>query len=163
MPRVCTICTHPQRAEIDEAAIAGASYRNIAKQFAVGYLVVMRHKADHLLPELVKSKHAEEVAQADDLLSQLLAYRRRADALLDKTEQGKDYRNALGAIREARSCLELEARLRHELDEHPRVSVLLAGPEWIAIFAAIRRALLTYPGALAAVDQAVALLEEGEE
>jgi hypothetical protein len=162
MPRKCSICSRVDRAEIDRAAIAGAPYRSIARQFHTGAAAVLRHKAEHLLAELVKAKQAEDVAQADDLLAQLLGYRRRADALLDKAEHDDDYRSALSAIREARSCLELEAKLRGELDERAQVNVLLA-PEWLAVREVLLAALWPYVEARQAVAAALVEIEGGQQ
>jgi hypothetical protein len=47
--RLCTICTHDQRQEIDEALVVHqASYRNIAQQFSVDYVSLFRHGQEHL-------------------------------------------------------------------------------------------------------------------
>lgn len=47
MPRTCTICTHPDRHELEKAIVDGLSNRGIAKQFSVGADAVLRHRRDH--------------------------------------------------------------------------------------------------------------------
>ena len=44
MPRLCTRCAHPQRAEIDGALVAGRTIRDIAGQFGIRKSAVARHK-----------------------------------------------------------------------------------------------------------------------
>ena len=48
MARTCTICTHPERAAIDKALVAGQPYRSIAQHFAASADAVLRHKESHL-------------------------------------------------------------------------------------------------------------------
>jgi hypothetical protein len=102
MPRVCTVCAHPKRTEIDAALVSGDSFRNIAQRFALGHYTVRRHHADHLPAALTKATEATEVAQADTLLAQVRDLQSRALAILDAAEAQGDLRTALGAIREAR-------------------------------------------------------------
>ncbi len=49
MPRTCTICGHPKRAEIDKALRDGEeSNRRIAARFGVAEASIRRHKKNHL-------------------------------------------------------------------------------------------------------------------
>lgn len=48
MPRPCSVCTHPQRQAIDQALIAGAVFRNIARRFGTSTTAVHRHRHAHL-------------------------------------------------------------------------------------------------------------------
>src|SRR5919108_4319430 len=48
MPRVCTICTHPARAAIDERLITGLSVRAISGQYGLRKSAVHRHRGSHL-------------------------------------------------------------------------------------------------------------------
>jgi hypothetical protein len=45
MPRVCTICTHPERAAIDQALVGGESAPRIAAKYRVSEDAVTRHRA----------------------------------------------------------------------------------------------------------------------
>jgi transposase len=47
MPRVCTVCAHGRRAEIEAALAVGESQREVAGRFAVSKTSLVRH-ADHL-------------------------------------------------------------------------------------------------------------------
>jgi len=161
MPRVCTICQHPQRAEIEAAALAGTANRVIARQFDVHHDAVLRHKADHLLAELVKAKQAEEVSRATDLLSMALERDQKALALMAKAEADNDTKTALQALRVSLVSLELLARLRGELNEQQTINVLVL-PEWLATRREVMRALEPYVEARLAVAAALVALEEGQ-
>ena len=123
MARPCTICTHPNRREIDRLLVTGAStYRNIAKQFGVSISALTRHKDNHI-PKLVQA--AQEVAgvqaatQGDELLTELEALRKRTMEILFKAEKAGELRTALRAIREARETLKTQAdlSLTREMEE----------------------------------------------
>lgn len=61
MPPVCTICSHPKRAEIDKALVAGSVFRDVAQRFAVSRDALFRHKRDHLAEALVRVE--EQIGQ----------------------------------------------------------------------------------------------------
>jgi len=46
--RACTVCTSPNRAEIDKALVSGESNRRIAAHFSVPETSLRRHKTEHL-------------------------------------------------------------------------------------------------------------------
>lgn len=49
MPRRCSVCTHPQRDEVDELLVADfAVYRTIAVQYGLSKSALIRHKRDHI-------------------------------------------------------------------------------------------------------------------
>jgi hypothetical protein len=157
VPRPCTICVHPEREAIDRALVEGVPNRRIASHHDVTERAVRNHKATHLPTSLAKAQVAEEVAQADDLLDQLQDLQRRTLAILEAAEETREHRTALSAIREARSNLELLAKLLGELDARPQVNVLIS-PEWLELRAVIVGALEPHPQALRAV---VGALESG--
>jgi len=157
VPRACTICTHPEREGIDELLVKGTPNRRIASQHDVTERAVRNHKANHLPGTLVKAQEAEEVAQADDLLGQVQDLQARTLAILEAVETSREHRTALAAIREARSNLELLAKLLGELDERPQINLLIS-PEWLELRAVIVTALEPHPQALRAV---VGALESG--
>ena len=157
MPRSCTVCEHAEREAIDLALVGDSSNLSVSSLFGVSESAVRRHKANHLPAKLVMAQAAEEVAQADDLLGQVRDLQARTLAILEAAESTSQHRTALGAIREARSNLELLAKLLGELDERPVVN-LNVSPEWLELRAVIVTALEPHPEALRAVVGAL----EGE-
>jgi len=98
--------------------------------------------------------NAEEVAEADNLLEQVRDLQARTLAILEAAEHTHQHRTALSAIREARSNVELLAKLLGELDERPVVN-LHVSPEWLELRAVIVGALEPYSEARGAVLHAI--------
>jgi hypothetical protein len=154
MPRTCTVCGHPECEAIDRALVAGESTGKISGRYrTIDERALRRHRANHLPAALARAKEAEEVAVADDLLGQVRDLQERALAILDKAEGSGELRTALGAIREARSNLELLAKLLGELDERP-INVLIS-PQWLELRTVIVTALEPHPQARGAVLSAL--------
>jgi hypothetical protein len=120
--RVCTICIHSRRAEIDKALLAGEAFRNIAKHVSVSPTAVFRHR-DHLSQTLVQGKEAAEISHADNLLAELNELVAKSRELRDKAEASGDLRTALAGIRELTRLIELRARIAGELRDS-QVNVL---------------------------------------
>jgi hypothetical protein len=128
--------------------------RTIADRWSVSKTALIRHKDAHLPAKLVMAEQAAEVAQADDLLDQVRDLQTRTLAILEAAEETRQHRTALAAIREARSNLELLAKLLGELDDRPQVNVLIS-PEWLELRAMIVGALEPHPGARESVLRAI--------
>jgi hypothetical protein len=157
VPRSCTICEHPDREAIDRQLVGESSNLSVSSLFGVSESAVRRHKSNHLPAKLVMAQQAEEVAQADDLLDQVRDLHARTLAILEAAEGSSQHRTALSAIREARSNLELLAKLLGELDERPTVNILISPTAQTAIITALG----PYPEARLAVADALKGLEEG--
>lgn len=153
MPRVCTICTHAEKGAIEDALLNEQPYRHIAARFGTSTSALQRHR-EHLPKLLVKARKAEEATQADTLLEQVRSLQTRALSILDRADEGGDLRTALGAIREARSNLELLAKLLGELQQEGTIN-LSVSPEWLTLRAVVLQALLPYPEAAQAVGKAL--------
>lgn len=143
MSRPCTACVHSERKEIDRMLIESVPYQSIADLFSLSFGSVYRHKA-HLNGHLKKAKEAKEMTQAETLLHQLKELQEKAMSILSKAEASQDWRTALGAIREARGCLELLAKLLGEINDHPVVNIIMS-EEWIQLRTTILQVLQPYP------------------
>ncbi len=156
MPRSCLICQHPDRESIDKALARQTSNRELARVYSLSESAVRRHKGNHLPATLAKAKEAEEVAHADGLLADVRSLQARTLAVLEAAELSHEHRTALAAIREARSNLELLAKLLGELDERPSVAVnVLVSPEWLQLRTVLVTALEPYSDARGAVLRAI--------
>ena len=145
MPRKCTICDHEHVKKINKMLVNGETFRKISQTFAVSYDAVYRHK-EHIPAKLVQAKEAQEVAQADNLLDQVKSLQEKACELLAKAEKSGDLRTALAGVKEAKSCLELLAKLQGELQQEGTINVTIA-PEWLELRAVILQAVEPYPEA----------------
>jgi uncharacterized protein YqiB (DUF1249 family) len=175
MPRTCTVCTHPERAAIDRALVAGQPYRSIAEHFEASAQAVLRHKESHLrdllaqakqrqaaheaaLGTAVQEQEAAKVEQAIDIVKQLRAINAASVSILHEARQSGNAEVALKAIDRVQRQIELQAKLLGELDERPQVNMLLA-PEWVGIRGTVLSALAPFPEARAAVAQQLLTLE----
>jgi hypothetical protein len=114
VPRVCTVCRHQERKQIERSLLAGAPLRTIAARWSVSKTALIRHK-DHVSATLEKAAEKQEQARGDRMLNQLFDLQRRTMELLAEAERDGDRRTRLGSIREARSNLELIGRFLGEL------------------------------------------------
>ena len=158
VPRVCSICVHPQREQIDRALVGGSAKRDVSALFRVSEDAVTRHAAAHLPKALAQAHEAREAERADDLLSEARRLKEITMGLLGRAVQANDLRTALVAVREARGNLELIGKLLGELDEHPQVNVMVSA-EWVAVRTTLLAALGPYPDARAAVAARLLTLE----
>src|SRR6202142_3468344 len=125
MPRVCTICGHPERSDINEALLRSDSLRNIAERYGTSVTALHRHKAEHLPAHLVKAKDAAEVLDADRLIEHLESLRRETLDVLAAAKISGDSQTMLKAIARAEAQLRLGAemlgQLRTKVDPNVRV------------------------------------------
>jgi hypothetical protein len=148
--RTCTVCGHDEAHAVNVALVAREPYRAISRRSGLSKDALKRHSQEHIPELLVKARHAVESADADDLLERVESLQERTLAILETAEDSGELRTALGAIREARSNLELLAKLLGELDERPQVNLYLS-PEWLELRAVIVTALEPHPEARGAV------------
>ena len=125
MPRVCTICGHPERSDINEALLRSDSLRNIAERFGTSVTALHRHKTEHLPVHLVKATAAAEILDADRLIEHLESLRRETLDILAAAKISGDSQMMLKAIARAESQLRLGAemlgQLRTKVDLNVRV------------------------------------------
>jgi len=159
--RTCTICSHEERAGIDDAIVARtASFRDIARRYGVSKDAVSRHTKEHLPELLAMARDAERYARADVLLDRIEALQSRTEAALARAEEGDNLTAIFAGIREMRRGLELIGEVTKQLDRSPTVNLSL-NAEWIELRTAIVQALALHPGARSAVLGAIQGIENG--
>ena len=146
MPPTCTVCRHADRHAVDRELLASVPFRNIAARFGLSTGALQRHHREHLASDLVRAKDAEDLANADALLQEVRRLHQHAAGILADAEANGDGRLALSAIREARTTLELLAKLLGEIDSAPKVSISMTN-DWAAVRGALLEALAPYPDA----------------
>ena len=159
MPRICTICTHPQRTEIETALVSRRPFRHIAEQFGVSTSALVRHHDEHLPEALSKATDAAVVANADTVLGHATMLRDRALSIMDRAEGTGDLKTALAAIRETRECVRLLGELAGKLQTAGTVNVILSA-EWVQVQAVVLAALEPHPDARLAVAHALERIEQ---
>ena len=163
MGRVCTICSHTQRYEIEELlATRQSTYRGIARTYDVSEDAVSRHvKAGHVSQLLALAADAERAARADSLLDRIEALHSRTLAILEAVEGTDEHGTALAAIREARRNLELIGEVTRELDRAGTINLELT-VEWQEVKAVLVNTLASYPEAQQAVFDALEEAPDGD-
>lgn len=160
MPRVFTVCRHPDRAAIGAALVAGTAFRNIAERTGTSTTALFRHRSDHIPASLAKAKDETDVRHAIDVVTQLKAINAAAMTVLRDARNVHDGDLALKAIDRIYRQIELQAKLLGELDERPTINVLVS-PEWLQVRTVLLEALAPYPEAVAAVSGRLVALEAG--
>ncbi len=126
--RLCTVCTSPDRAEIEAAILRGDSMRAIARRYAPSRRSMERHRDAHMgvaVAVALGARGDAERANGESILEQVRGIQARTLAILEAA--GDDPSMGLKAIAEARRNLELCARLTGELDTRQRVDVEVRG------------------------------------
>src|SRR5258707_2322122 len=130
MPRMCSVCSHPERAAIDlELLRHQASYRAIARAHGLEDDALRRHEASHLGPKVRAAKDATDLLDTQSLIAEMQNLHAHVRQQLDLAEASGNGRLALLAIREARCSVETLLRLgplaqideRLAALEHPEV------------------------------------------
>jgi len=135
MSRPCSVCRHPQRAEISLALVAGASYRTVADRFGgLSKTSLLRHRP-HVGAGLVKTaaaivkdaaRHGAEVrefAEAESVIQKL--GRNEADnrRIGERAESEGDLRAALVANAGLLNVIKLMHEMMPASDTTPGVEV----------------------------------------
>jgi hypothetical protein len=154
--RICTICSHEDRYEIEDLlATRQASYRAIAIRYGVGKDACARHVGEgHVSSLLALAADAERAARADTLLDRIESLQRRTEAALDKAEQGDNLAHVFRGIAEMRHNLEVIGELTKELNRRPTFNLEL-NAEYVETRTIIVRALEAFPQARESVVKAL--------
>lgn len=155
--RTCTICIHPNRAEIESAIASGLSFRSISNQFEVGEASVQRHAASHISGLIQSSQAAKDEARGLDVVKQLVYINNVTTDILKEARANKKNGIALFAVDRIIKQLELQAKLLGDIDK-PQINIYVS-PEWRGIRDRIVLALIPYPDARVVVAQELAQLE----
>lgn len=163
MGAACSICGHPDRAEIDAMIVSSAPNRAVARHDwpggAVSKDAVSRHRSGHISTALARVVSQREEAGPRSALDRLEELYGRASGLLDAVEAEGKTSQALAAIRECRGLVETLAKITGELDEKPTVNVLnvATNPDFVAMLSSLMEALAPFPEARVAVAQRLEL------
>lgn len=156
MGRSCTVCEHEERGQLNRALVRGSeSEREIASRFGLTQAAVDRHRRNHLRPYLAELiREDPELAELSPL-SEIKGLYFRVRRLLNQAEDAQDWPAAKAFHSEARRDLELLARVVGDIDDSPKINILIS-PD---VQQVIIGALSPYPEARLAVADALAALE----
>ena len=160
MVRVCTICSHAQRHQIDVALVHREPYRYIASRNSVSTGALQRHAREHLPALLVKAYEAVERDDAEDLAKEVIKVKEDVHRLKGKAEKEGDLRAALLGCDKALKALELQAKIEQLIQITPTFNLHL-NTEWIELRTAILRELEPYPEARESFLRALTSVSRG--
>jgi hypothetical protein len=155
MPRPCSVCARVDRGAIDEAILSGGPLRRIAAQFGVPATNLRRHAPQHLSAAVAQAQAARERAVGIDVEQQMAAINGASLQVLRDARASGDGRLALLAVDRVLRQIELQAKLRGEIDERPVVNVTFE-TEWPALRWRLVQSLDAFPDARQAVLSALA-------
>jgi hypothetical protein len=151
----CKSCRHPSHEEYDRDYFNGRITKSeYARRVGCSIPSVTRHLESHVPKNLAAATEAQAVANADTLLEDVKGLRKRAIGILETAEEAGDLKTALLGIREARSCMELLAKVEGQLKDTPQINFVLSA-EWIELRTLIVTALDPYPEAQEAMVLAI--------
>ena len=127
--RVCTICTHNQRAEIDRELIQGETLRDIAARFSLSMSALSRHRR-HISSAIAAAEVDAGLNTVSEIRAALTAVYRRVAKLTTKLEAGADHRTTLAGYRESvRTLSALLATRPTEEGRTPDFVVYMENPD----------------------------------
>jgi hypothetical protein len=128
--------------------------REIEKTHGITIRALSYHYRTHLLPMMAMAKQAEEVGNADAILTRLQRLETKMWNVLDRSEKDKEYTLTVQAAREIRGCLELCAKLAGQIQESTVINIVNQ-PEWAVVQNVLMLALEEHPAARIAVAKAL--------
>jgi hypothetical protein len=158
MPRTCTVCRHADRKAVDQALVAGETFRYVSQRYGLSLAALVRHRDDHLPVHLRRAAEAQGLADALDLVNQIRAMNGASIQVLEQARAAGDGELALKAIDRVVRQLELVAKAGGQIDERPQVNLYVL-PEFVAVQTAIVEALGPYPEAQQAVVARLLVLD----
>ena len=152
MAQRCTVCAHPEAAEINRELLNQVPLEALSKTYGVTTAALHRHKK-HIPQQLVRAQDAKEIAAADTLMGRVAELDKKAEDVYNRAIKSNNLTAAIQAVRELRGLIELYAKITGEIQQQTVNIVVM--PEWVTLRFAILRALEPYPDALQAVVDAI--------
>ncbi|SCL75743.1 hypothetical protein L21_1655 [Methanoculleus chikugoensis] len=159
MARQCTICTHPQRAEIDQAIVSGEKYRSISQRFDVSEAAIGRHKK-HISAAVVDAERQKAVSGTAKMLKELSrGFDSLARAANRAEEEGDDKKMAY-LWKTAGDLAKPLLQIAGDLPGDGTTINIYQSPQWLKIQAVIFRELQPYPDIRVRLAEALKEVED---
>ena len=122
MPRVCSVCVHDRRLEIDRRLIQNiGNYTEIAEHFGLSMQAIRNHAINHLSRQIAVTYGRRELIHNTQMVEELKEVLENAKTIfLRNYEANKDV-TALKALDSIRLTLELVARIAAYIHEAKRM------------------------------------------
>jgi hypothetical protein len=118
MSRVCTVCLHARRRQIDLALVGGTSMRGVAAHFGLSEQSIRRHFDGHVTQALKRAASGENESAALELFGSLS---NRVEQLIEHLagllRTCESTGEKVAVIRELRGCMELMGKVSGKIIE----------------------------------------------
>ncbi len=121
MPRVCTICSHPERKQIDARIVDREPYLKIAERFGLNHVTVNAHGTKHVMPTVDSIEQQANVA----VLKRVMAYKDEVN--LPLPEKSKYIENKLWLDYDAATKLVDRLAVMREIQKQQAEQAKLTG------------------------------------
>ena len=109
MARICTVCSHAERQQIDLALLQHRTgYRDIARRFGLDFRAVYRHEGNCLHSNFRLSEGLTAMLSADNLLAKLGEWHERMEQQYHKADVADEIANA-ATVATSSNCLRRES------------------------------------------------------
>lgn len=112
MSRLCQICSHSKRLQIDRELVAGGNMTHISDRYDVPYSSVCNHRDNHLSRQLQKSEEIRQLTASETIAKDISSIYRRLNNLLDSAEATNHTGAFLDIAAEIRSYSEFLLKLQ---------------------------------------------------
>jgi hypothetical protein len=124
VPRRCSVCDHPDRADIDRALAEGkTSIRGIARQFGLTEDAVLRHRDNHVPKRLIEIVEVRREMEDFDVFRKLRELEQVLTRAVARCGRTGDMRNLFAGSGRLISLYELYAKLQG-VDIEPRLRAM---------------------------------------
>jgi len=112
MARLCTICNHVERKNIDKSLVEpGAKLSSIALRYGVSKYALKRHvEHGHILEKIQRVRNAEEAVEVEGFLQKIARKHRRFDQMQEQAQTDKDAHLELKVLREQAKYFDMEGK-----------------------------------------------------
>jgi hypothetical protein len=169
VPRKCIVCEHPDRAGI-EFGLANRQ-RGLAKRYALSKECLIRHRRNHMGPDLMASLLTRgrmtaadlenlRLTESEGIIQTLAIAKARIFRQLDKAEAAGDSAAAVRALMALHRNVELMAKVVGEIPTgNQTINNIMIAPQYHALRQAMVYALKQYPEAQKALMGALESIE----
>jgi len=128
MPNVCTICTHPQRLEIDKKIVSGGStLAEIAKFYSIqSYHALWNHAQLHISRSLAKAAEKSMMIENNELMDIITRILKRTEDIFVRNYDNKRDLLALKALDSQRNTIQLLSNISAQVHAAKMCEIELA-------------------------------------
>lgn len=162
--RICSVCSHPDRAELDKGLVNGSlKAAEVARRVGCSRTSVTRHVKNHLIKNVQESMKAANTSgntEDIDLVNEVKMMYSKVKTMLEALDTEPNWKAQKAFHGEIRGYLELLGKFLGKLETGTTVNVIVS-PVWVQMRTVIVKTLAPYPEASQAVANALVEIDKG--